>query len=77
MAMSDPPEDVLSQAERHVREGEERIARQTAVVEELERDGHVHAAGKARVLLATLQAVLDTWHADLARLRRPRDGHGS
>ena len=75
--MTDAPEDALAKAERHVREGEERIARQTTLVEELERDGHVHAAEKGRVLLATLQGTLDLWCADLARLRRTCDDAGS
>lgn len=41
-------------AERHIREGEALIARQLAVVEELDRDNHPEAAAKGRVLLATL-----------------------
>jgi hypothetical protein len=73
--MSDVAEDAIAQAERHVREGEERIARQAAVVEGLERNGH--AADKGRVLLATLPAVLDTWRVDVAHLGRTRDRNGS
>ena len=34
----DPTEDVLAMAERHVREGERRVARQIAIAEEMERD---------------------------------------
>ena len=49
----DRSEDSLARAERHVREGEEWVARQAAVIEELKRDGHRREAGEARRVLAT------------------------
>ena len=42
--MIDRPETVLEMARRHVREGEERLARQVALVAKLERDKHTEAA---------------------------------
>jgi hypothetical protein len=62
------PEDALAQAERHVREGEARIARQIALIEELDRKGHQHVADTARELLDIFQSVLQTWRGDLARI---------
>ena len=63
-----PPEDALAQAERHVREGEARIARQIALIEELDRNGHQQAADTARTVLETFQDVLETWRDDLIRI---------
>src|SRR5689334_6503815 len=51
-------ESHLAQAERHVREGEARVARLIAIIEELERDGHPKAAARAREVLATIQQSL-------------------
>lgn len=53
-----PPEDPRALAERHVREGEARVARQLVLIEELERDNHPEAAAVARAVLATLQTTL-------------------
>jgi hypothetical protein len=69
------PEDALAQAERHIREGEARIARQIALIEKLDRDGHEHVADTARELLETFQNVLENWRADLVRIEcRYRSG---
>jgi hypothetical protein len=54
-----PPESAITQSERHVREGEERITRQTALVERMDRAGHEHRAEQARQMLATLQQYLE------------------
>ena len=64
-----PPEDSLAMAERHVREGEERVARQIAIVEEMDRDNHPQAAAMARVVLATLQATLALMRGHLREAR--------
>ncbi|WP_207537652.1 hypothetical protein [Sabulicella rubraurantiaca] len=45
-------EDPIAQAERLVREAEERVAQGRALVERLERDGHPDLAHTARELLA-------------------------
>ena len=66
------PEDALAQAERHVREGEARIARQITLIEKLDRSGHDHVADTARELLVVFQDVLETWRADLVRIERTK-----
>jgi hypothetical protein len=47
----------LAKAERDIVEGEERVTRQTFLIDELRRDGH-DVAG-AEVLLATMQQTLE------------------
>ena len=66
-------EDRLAQADRHVRENERRIAKQAALVERLETDGHAVAAMRARKLLATFRSM-----NAVARnhLRLEREKHG-
>lgn len=54
-----PFEDPLSQATRHVVEAEERVARQSRLLYELERDGHSRLAMEARKILQTLQRTLE------------------
>ena len=72
------PEDALAQAERHVREGEARITRQVALIEELDRTGHEHAADTARELLETFRKLLQTWRGHLVRIgRRHRRGYSA
>jgi hypothetical protein len=51
-------ESHLQEAERHIGEFEERIARQEARIEELERGNHHDAAKRARELLATFHETL-------------------
>ena len=57
--MSDRTETELELAQRHVREGEDRVARQAAIVVELERDSHLSAAAHARELLKNMLSILD------------------
>ena len=52
-------ETELERARRRVREGKERVARQAAIVAELERDNHSAAAALARRLLRTLRSSLN------------------
>jgi hypothetical protein len=52
------PEDAFAQAARHVAEAEARVARQEAIIAELDRDGHPAAAERARRILATLSQSL-------------------
>ena len=54
----DRPETVLEMARRHVLEGEERLARQIAIVAKLERDNHTEAALATKVL-ETIRLSLD------------------
>ncbi|WP_207537653.1 hypothetical protein [Sabulicella rubraurantiaca] len=69
----DPHEDALAMAERHVREGEERVARQRAIIEEMERDNHPKAAEIGR---STLQVLLSTLELMRGHLRIERERHG-
>ena len=71
-AIMDPPEDVLAMAERHVREGEQRVARQVALIEEMDRDNQPDAAVRARVVLETLQVTLALMREHLRVERKAR-----
>lgn len=56
----DPEDDpYLDEAERHVREGEERVARQLILVNSLDAAGRHEEARAARVLLAVLTDSLN------------------
>jgi hypothetical protein len=57
---------LLAQAERHVREGEERVARQLAYIRELEMHRELPMAEQARLLLVTKQHSLKLARYDLA-----------
>lgn len=59
--------DRLAMAERHVAQGKEHIERQTALIAELDRDGH--DSRTARDLLGTLKESLALHIADRDRLR--------
>ena len=65
----------LAQAERHVTLGETHIAKQRAIVAELERDGH--DARIARDLLDQLEQMQELHVADRDRLREDLDASGS
>ena len=51
-------EDPLTMTCRHVREAEGHVARQEALIQELDRDGHIELAVEVRELLATLKTSL-------------------
>ncbi|CAH2603573.1 conserved protein of unknown function [Rhodovastum atsumiense] len=72
--MNDSAEEHLAQAVRHVREGEQRIARQMMIVDTLEKDDHPKAAEQAKQVLDVLRRSLE-----LARehLRIEQDMHGT
>ena len=53
------PETFLAMTERHIREAEERIVAQEAIVSRLEADGHDRAAARAREILATFRRTLE------------------
>ncbi len=54
--MQDQQEDHLALSERHIAEGEQRVAEQIALIEQLARDGH--DTTDAQALLETLQQSL-------------------
>jgi DNA-binding ferritin-like protein len=56
---ADAPGTALHIAERHVREGQQRIARQREIIEEMERDGHKRTAQVARTVLVQLVRALE------------------
>jgi hypothetical protein len=66
----DSPESLLEVAQRHVQEGKRRIARQRAIIEEMERDRHLQAAAKARRIMATMEASLRLSQQHLDRLQQ-------
>ena len=66
----DRPETVLEMARRHVLEGEERLARQIALVAKLERDNLTEAAALATRVLETIRLSLDMSKRHLGDLER-------
>lgn len=63
----DPPvEDRLLIARRHVAEGEERVRRQEALLQELARDGH--PTTEAEALLDTMRKTLELMRDELAEI---------
>jgi len=66
----DRPETVLEMARRHVFEGEERLARQIALVAKLERDNHPEAAALGSKVLEAIHLSLDMSKRHLSRLER-------
>jgi hypothetical protein len=71
--MKDHDESPLAMAARHVMEGEDRVARQQAVVERMLKAGYQRQAAEAAKLLETMRTSLS-----LARehLRREEESHG-
>jgi hypothetical protein len=61
---------LLAQAERHVREGEERVARPLAYIRVLEMHRDLSAAQQARRQLMTMQYSLELARDDLAHATR-------
>jgi hypothetical protein len=65
----DRPETVLEMARRHVLEGDERLARQAAIVAKLERNNHTEAALATKVR-ETIRLSLDMSKRHLRDLER-------
>jgi hypothetical protein len=65
----DRPETVLEMARRHVLEGEERLARQIAMVAKLE-DDHTETAALGRKVLEAIRISLDMSKRHLAEIER-------
>lgn len=55
-------------ARRHVSEGEDRLARQGALVAKLDVGGRTDVLPAARQLLVLMHVTLDIWRRDLERL---------
>ncbi len=63
----------LSQAERHIVEGEERITRQMILIDKLRLDGH--DVVEAERLLVTLRETLVAWHGHRDEVLRELERH--
>jgi hypothetical protein len=63
------PKDAVAEAQRRVREAEERVADATASLASLERAGKLQAIESARMVLATARANLDRARAVLRRVQ--------
>ena len=70
-------EDLLAMCERHVAEGEARVARQQEIIAEMERDGHTETAARARNLLATFcdTLALARHHLEIERAKNANQTH--
>ena len=62
-------EDPVAIAERHVREGEARIARQERIIEEMARDDHPEAEQMGMVVLQQFRRTLELMREHLETLR--------
>ena len=60
-------ETALEMCARHVREGEQRVARQEEIVLKMDRYDHPEAAARARLILDTMRVTLQMAKADLKR----------
>jgi hypothetical protein len=61
----------MEQAQRHVLEGEERVTRQRAIIEKMDRDEHPTVAAAARRVLETMEETLrlSRWHLEEIKSR--------
>jgi hypothetical protein len=78
MVTDPPPEDLLAMAQRHIREGEARVARQEEIIAILRRDGHAAAAARGEAVLVQMRRALDLSRRHLEfelRLLRTRRDH--
>lgn len=62
-------ETKLEMAERHVRQGAERIAHQKSLIETLARDGHDNMLPQAHGILAEFESIQAMSEEHLARYR--------
>jgi hypothetical protein len=62
------PETALARAERHVREGEARVARQREIIANMDRGDFLEAAARGRALLRCLRRSLVTFRDHHERL---------
>jgi hypothetical protein len=77
MVSGEPPEDLLAMAQRHVLEGEVRVARQEVLVATLKRDGHVAAAARGEEVLVQMRRTLDLGRRHLAFELEKQSRHNS
>ena len=70
--MTDQHDDHLAAAQRHVSEGEQRVAHQQALIQQLAADGHDTTA--AETFLRTLQETLGVMRQHLQQILDERAG---
>jgi hypothetical protein len=68
-------ETLLALAQRHVLDGERRVARQRAIIEELERHHHTEIAATARYITGTIEVSLQLSRQHFERLREADGPH--
>jgi hypothetical protein len=68
--MRDGPETKSEMARRHVRDSQDRVWRQVAIVAELVKDNHSDAAARGRELLETMRSTLDLAKDHLREIER-------
>jgi hypothetical protein len=66
MVRDEAHEDMLAMAQRHVLEGEVRVARQEEIVATLRRHGHEAAARRGEAVLEQMRRALDLGRRHLA-----------
>jgi hypothetical protein len=66
MVSDQPPEDLLALAQRHVVEGEARVARQQEILATLRGHGHAAAAMRGEAVLVQMRIALDLGRRHLA-----------
>jgi hypothetical protein len=71
--MNGPDESPLAMAARHVVEGEDRVARQEAIVERMLKSGYKREAAEAVRLLETMKTTLRLARQHLRREENHRD----
>ena len=71
--MNGPDKSPLAMAARHVMEGEERVARQEAIVERMLKSGYEREAAEAVKLLETMNMTLRLAREHLRREESHRD----
>jgi hypothetical protein len=67
--VSDRPETELEIAQRHVREGERRLARMAAMIDAMDKDKYPKAFTMGKLLLETMSTSLDIWRLHLLRIQ--------
>jgi hypothetical protein len=74
--MNDHTETLLEIAQRHVREGEERLARQAEIVAQLKRMNDPAAAALANTVLDTIRSSLTLMKGHLSDIERQSQHSG-
>jgi hypothetical protein len=63
-------EDAVKQADRHVAEGRDRLARQRSLIARLQRDGHARLAVEAEAMLRSMEELQQEFEQHAVDQRR-------